>query len=308
MSVRHGARVRVKNEGGSSQTLQTYSCGEGPQQKSSKPSGEKEDETTCSNDSQSMVQRRILRSHYLALKNSIAEEREEILKAESGKFEAIINKVESLHNLVQRPREQVADAEALFDITTTLLSSVKSSQSTDGVTPVEFINAILGNYSDQAHGNQYPEGNDDQTCISWENLGLLASAIFQNAAGTCTMLGPMDSEPKQRKAVGQRKRTKPSESTRPEAVEETGGEQKSETDKNMATMFSILRKQKCARLESLVLNRLSFSQTVENIFTLSFLVKDGRVEINLDENGNHFVGYFLAPYFGFLSYAFPGQS
>lgn len=103
------------------------------------------------------------------------------------------------------------------------------------------------------------------------------------------MLGGTDSEMKQRKISISRKRGKPTESTRPVMVADSGSENSSETDKNIKTMFNILRKQKCARLEALVLNRRSFSQTVENIFALSFLVKDGRVEINLDNNKNHII-------------------
>lgn len=71
-------------------------------------------------------------------------------------------------------------------------------------------------------------------------------------------------------------------------VDDTQSEEKTDTDKNMAIMFNILGKNKRVRLENLVVNRRSFAQTVENLFALSFLAKDGRVEIIVDKNGSHF--------------------
>lgn len=63
------------------------------------------------------------------------------------------------------------------------------------------------------------------------------------------------------------------------------GEERTETDKHMITMFNILRINKFVKLENLILNRNSFAQTVENLFALSFLVRDGRAEIKVNEAG-----------------------
>lgn len=72
-------------------------------------------------------------------------------------------------------------------------------------------------------------------------------------------------------------------------LEDAASKGKTETEKTIATMFDILKVNKKVRLENLVFNRISFAQTVENLFALSFLVKDGRVLIMVHDDGSHYV-------------------
>lgn len=239
-------------------------------------------------------QRRLLRSRYLAVKSLICDERDDISKADSKKFASIINEVESLHHLVQKPREQVADAEALLDITSTLVTSVKA-QKNEGITPSDFVTCILRDFGQQVGASSSTGTEDGGNSVAWKEIGLAVSHVFGRAPGCCTMLGPMNTEPKQRKAVVRKKREKPAESARPEELDDPEAEEKTDTDKNMAVMFDILRKNKKVRLENLVLNKKSFAQTVENIFALSFLVKDGRAEISVNEKRWHIVSPRNAP-------------
>ncbi|PON81020.1 Nse4/EID family [Trema orientale] len=233
--------------------------------------------------------RRILRSRYLAVKSKISEKREDLTNANSDNFSSIINEVESLHQLVQKPREQVADAEALLDITNTLMTSVKA-HSTHGITPSNFITGLVNEFGQP---NGIMEGQSNLTF--WRDVGVAVSHFFRRAPGCCTMIGPMNTEVKLRKPVVRRKHVRPTESSRPEELDNSVSEEKTDTDKNMATMFNILRKNRRVGLESLVLNRNSFAQTTENIFALSFLAKDGRAEIKVDEKGCHFVSPRNAP-------------
>lgn len=85
---------------------------------------------------------------------------------------------------VRKPREQVADAEALLDIANSLMSSVKS-QSSHGVSPAEFVNALVSGF-----GQGSLEIDADETAqvsIKWKDLGFAVSSSVLVSCGCSTM-------------------------------------------------------------------------------------------------------------------------
>jgi hypothetical protein len=98
------------------------------------------------------------------------------MNTDSDKFDSILHEFDKLHDQVKRPREQVADAEALLDLTRTLLGSVKSLAN-EGVTPSQFVSSLLKHYA-----------HPPNTSIDWQKLGIAVSPIFLTVHGSSTML------------------------------------------------------------------------------------------------------------------------
>ncbi|TMW81585.1 hypothetical protein EJD97_008811, partial [Solanum chilense] len=228
-------------------------------------------------------QTRSVRCKYTAIQNSISEGKDDIGSVNSQKFNKIMKEIESSHNKVKHPREQIADAETLFDLAKTLVSSVRS-HSADGITLNMFISSLLGVF-----GTRSPKRlSRGENTLSWKKIGRSVSPFFSNGIrGFHTMIGPMDREVKQRKYT-RKPRSKLYLRAQPKELD-VNAEEITDTDKNISTMFQILRNKKRVKLEKIVLNRTSFAQSIENLFALSFLVKDGRVVIDVDENGAHFL-------------------
>lgn len=86
------------------------------------------------------------------------------------------------------------------------------------------------------------------------------------------MLGPLQAQAKVRKVTERRERTKLGTLEKPQEIKEVDTEEKQETDRLMEEMFGIIKEHSPVPWLELVMNVESFSQTVENIFTLSFLV------------------------------------
>ena len=83
---------------------------------------------------------------------------------------------------VQKPREQIADAEALLDITSTLASSIRS-QGNKGLTPSDFVTAILRKFG------QRDATDNGISCKDafWKDLGAGVAHVFMRPPGCSTM-------------------------------------------------------------------------------------------------------------------------
>jgi hypothetical protein len=77
--------------------------------------------------------------------------------------------------------EQVADAEALLDLSNALVSSTKV-ENRDGLTPSKFIIALISKFGAKAS----PLG-DSNGLFSWSSLGCAVSGLFMTATGCQTM-------------------------------------------------------------------------------------------------------------------------
>ncbi|KAF9191964.1 nuclear protein [Haplosporangium sp. Z 11] len=128
--------------------------------------------------------------------------------------------------------------------------------------------------------------DNDQLDMDWSKIGRLAMKFTRRVPTMDFMLGPMSVEHKSR-VFTQRARIvrDPKAMRKPQELkEEDITRQENETTKNVMQVFHIL--EQCSEkvnLFELVVNPESFGQTVENIFYLSFLVRDGKVSISEED-------------------------
>lgn len=246
---------------------------------------------------------------------------------------------------VEKPREQAVDSELFLEFTEIgqQVASKLMASAVSAVTPMEYIKCLRSKFVRPGFPADGVE--DDPELFRWQSLGSQVCQYFSCVPGAATMNGPLDTQPKQRKAspslpllpspdlphcpaedlpspkhrpcrrspsrliplpsapkgpppdgpppsapaqVAQRAKKRPlGEVVRPGELspEEMEALEKQETDRNMEEMWQILHKERPTLVLPLIMNHESFAQTVENLFSLSFLVKDERVALKKTPKG-----------------------
>ncbi|TMW87500.1 hypothetical protein EJD97_019881 [Solanum chilense] len=204
---------------------------------------------------------------------------------------------------VKRPREQVADAEALLGLTNTVVESLQS-RANSTISPSIFISWLLQVYGLRKglskNAMEHFNTGKSLKAVNWEKIGADASLVFMEGQGCKTMLGVVKTEFKPRRqllvyhsypkeiVVYRKMPPRKVYLTWPKLVAGEIVEEKPDASKNMSNISELLKEKESVMLDELFLRRNSFAHSVENLFALSFLVHDGQASISADETGSRF--------------------
>ncbi|KAK9814085.1 hypothetical protein WJX72_000419 [[Myrmecia] bisecta] len=227
---------------------------------------------------------RNLRIQLNKFKQEIRKDKDKLVSNEGNVIVERLKKLNDISKDVQRPREQAADAEAFSDLATLAKEgATKLAQGGKGRSITDFLRRLKARYVHSSEAQE--DGALDPEAFNWAALGQHVNKYFKTAPGVCCMLGPLDAQPKVRKVAQRMAKKPPGKLINPDQQQEARPEDMQETDKNMEVMYSMLASHPRAHVLEVILNHESYAQTVENMFALSFLVKDARVKLENSDDG-----------------------
>jgi len=240
------------------------------------------------------VARRRVRATYRELASNIEENALEVTNPESTKLSEYLEKAEELFSKVRHPREAIHDSNFLVQLTKKGREQAQQLK-TDMVSfdNITFAEKIIGYVNGRHNINAEQEDDDAFVDLSkqcWEKLAKRTCPLFKKTYLFDFLLGPLVIEvaaPRQihRNAQNRIPEGKVVKLKQIENVEE----QEEATTKEVERIYHVLKDKTDHGKNnicffSFIINPESFGQTVENLFHLSFLVKDDRVSVELDDN------------------------
>ncbi|KAJ7072218.1 Nse4 C-terminal-domain-containing protein [Mycena amicta] len=231
---------------------------------------------------QDAEERRVVRKGYRNLVKNVQDNSHDINAEDLTKQ---IRQADKLFSTgVKGPQEATLDSAFL------LMSKARQMKSATGAFDIDDfvsrLSAFMGGVKEvDEDGDEEPS---DGVFLEWDRIGRKALAKSRRVPAMGCMYGPLSVEVKQRKVTQRAKveKEKVKETKPQELHEEDIARSENETTKNVATLESILSEQDGSiNLFKFVINPDDFAQSVENIFYLSFLIRDGKVAMETQDNG-----------------------
>ncbi|XP_005401974.1 PREDICTED: non-structural maintenance of chromosomes element 4 homolog A [Chinchilla lanigera] len=242
---------------------------------------------------------RQIRHQYRALINSVQQNREDILNA-SDKLTEVLEEANNLFNGVSRAREAVLDAQFLVlasDLGKEKAKKLRSDlNSFDMLRYVETLLTHMGVNPLEAEELIRDEDSSDFEFIvydSWKISGKTAENTFNKTHTFHFLLGSIQGEspvPKPRIDRPKRVRIIQEETTMPAQLKSMGECHQEATEKEVERILGLLqtyfREDPDTPISffDFVVDPQSFSRTVENMFHVSFIIRDGFARVRLDRD------------------------
>ncbi|OZJ04873.1 hypothetical protein BZG36_02605 [Bifiguratus adelaidae] len=227
--------------------------------------------------------RRDTRKRYRDLLTTTSERRQDIIKASDESMLETLQQADLLYRKVERPQEATLDSQILILSTDLAMQRARNLKMDIDGFDIEDYMARLSRYMGETD-------TDATRPISWDKLGKLGLQHTCRLPSSDFMLGPLSVTQKTRKAADHARLEKHA-SDRREAVqlrEEDIRKQENETTTNVNKVYRILEEVGPINMFEFFVNPESFSQTIENMFYLSFIVREGKASID-DESGQPMV-------------------
>ncbi|KAJ6587042.1 Nse4 C-terminal-domain-containing protein [Mycena vulgaris] len=237
-------------------------------------------------------ERRGVRKGYRSLAKAVEEQQGNLNEYSAQQLTDQVKKADELFNKVKGPQEATLDSAFLLMASNMGAQKARAMKSGSGSFDVDdfvsklvtFMGGAKLNVDDESDGE---DAEANGTRLDWDRIGRKALAQSRRVPAMGFMLGPLSIEQKKRTVTKRAKFEKDkAEERRPQELkEEDIARSENETTKNVATLEALLEEEGRTNLFKFVINPNDFAQSVENIFYLSFLIRDGKVALETDDDG-----------------------
>ncbi|KAI7882492.1 hypothetical protein K492DRAFT_176250 [Lichtheimia hyalospora FSU 10163] len=219
--------------------------------------------------------RRMIRLQYRTIIDALIKKKRSLIQPDNAGMVEALDKLDEIFAFVRNTLEATLDAKALSYLGDYSIEKAKNLQlGASAFNADEFVSKVktLGGAT----------AREETRFLDWKAIGLRANQSNNQVVTMDFMYGPLAVEKKLRKQVKQVRIIRNHEDLiQPTQLQgQDLSQQENETSANVNQIYRILDERGPTNLLEFVVNPSSFSQTVENIFYVSFLIRNAVAEVD----------------------------